>query len=154
MKKRLFSLLLALALLLGAVPVRAGAEGSPLIRCTDVTAQQQSYAHFSVEAEELQNLAALELTIYFDPQVLEFQYANAGWLLSSEIVSIHQGEGFVTLTAASIGGISGAGTLLELAFTVRADCPRAGIPWSRRWAKPMTPAAAPCPSPPKTATSP
>ena len=128
MKKRLFSLLLALALLLGAVPVRAGAEGSPLIRCTDVTAQQQSYAHFSVEAEELQNLAALELTIYFDPQVLEFQYANAGWLLSSEIVSIHQGDGFVTLTAASIGGISGAGTLLELAFTVRADCPPGRYP--------------------------
>ena len=128
MKKRLFSLLLALALLLGAVPVRAGAEGSPLIRCTDVTAQQQSYAHFSVEAEELQNLAALELTIYFDPQVLEFQYANAGWLLSSEIVSIHHGDGFVTLTAASIGGINGAGTLLDLAFTVRADCPPGRYP--------------------------
>ena len=128
MKKRLFSLLLALALLLGAVPVQAGDEGSPLIRCTDVTAQQQSYAHFSVEAEELQNLAALELTIYFDPQVLEFQYANAGWLLSSEIVSIHHGDGFVTLTAASIGGISGAGTLLELAFTVRADCPPGRYP--------------------------
>ena len=130
MKKRLFSLLLALALLLGAVPVRAGAQGGPLIRCSDVSAQQQSYAHFSVEAEALQSLAALELTVYFDPQVLEFQYANAGWLLSGEIVSIHQGEGFVTLTAASIGGINGAGTLLELAFTVRSDCPPGRYPLS------------------------
>ena len=128
MKKRLFSLLLALALLLGAVPARAAAAETPTLRCGTVTAAQQSYVHIPVEAEGLEHLAALELTVYYDPQVLQFQYANAGWLLSDEIVSIHHSEGAVTLTAASVGGISGSGTILELSFTVRSDCPPGRYP--------------------------
>ena len=122
MKKRLFCLFLALALLLGAVPAQAGAAGTPTIRCGSETSPQQGYVYFPVEAQALENLAALELTIYYDPQVLEFQYAEAGWLLSEQIVSIHQETGSVTLTAASVTGISGDGSLMYMGFTVRADC--------------------------------
>ena len=122
MKKRLFCLFLALALLLGAVPAQAGAAGTPTIRCGNETSPQQGYVYFPVEAQALENLAALELTIYYDPQVLEFQYAEAGWLLSEQIVSIHQETGSVTLTAASVTGISGDGSLMTMGFTVRADC--------------------------------
>ena len=122
MKKRVLCLFLALALLLGAVPARAGAAGTPAIRCGSDTAAQQGYVYLSVEAQALENLAALELTVFYDPQVLEFQYADAGWLLSEQIVSVHHETGSVTLTAASIGGISGDGSLMTMGFTVRADC--------------------------------
>ena len=128
MKKRLFCLFLALALLLGAVPAQAGAAGTPTIRCGNETSPQQGYVYFPVEAQALENLAALELTIYYDPQVLEFQYAEAGWLLSEQIVSIHQETGSVTLTAASVTGISGDGSLMYMGFTVRSDCPPGRYP--------------------------
>ena len=122
MKKRLFCLFLALVLLLGAVPAQAGAANTPTILCGSATAAQQGYVYLNVEAQALENLAALELTIFYDPQVLEFQYADAGWLLSEQIVSVHHETGSVTLTAASIGGISGDGSLMTMGFTVRADC--------------------------------
>ena len=128
MKKRLICLLLALALVFGLVPAQAEAADTPMIRCGSATASQQSSIYLPVEAEALENLAALELTIYYDPQALEFQYAEAGWLLSSEIVSIHHSEGSVTLTAASISGISGNGTLMDLGFHVRSDCPPGRYP--------------------------
>ena len=128
MKKKLFCLLLALALILGSVPVQAGATEGPTLRCGTGTVSQQHSVYLPVEAEALENLAALELTIYYDPQALEFQSADAGWLISNEIVSIHHTEGVITLTAASVGGISGSGTVLNLSFLVRADCPPGRYP--------------------------
>ena len=122
MKKRVLCLFLALALLLGAVPARAGAAGTSTIRCGSDPAAQQGYVYLSVEAQALENLAALELTVFYDPQVLEFQHADAGWLLSEQIVSVHHDVGSITLTAASIGGISGDGSLMTMGFTVRVDC--------------------------------
>ena len=128
MKKRLLCLFLALALILGSVPAQAAAAGGPTIRCGSESVPQQHYVYLPVEAEELENLAALELTIYYDPQALEFQHADAGWLISNEFVSIHHTEGVITLTAASVGGVSGSGTLMNLSFTVRADCPPGRYP--------------------------
>ena len=122
MKKRLFCLFLALALVIALVPAQALATDSPTIRCGSTTAAPQNGISINVEADSLQNLAALELTVFYDPQALEFQYANTGSLIHQEITSIHHAEGSVTLTVASVGGISGSGILMNLHFTVRDNC--------------------------------
>ena len=121
MKKRIFSLFLVLALLLGAVPVQAA--GGPVIRCSDSTAAQGGWVSFEISAEELQNLAALELWIHYDPQVLRLESVGNGWLLDEAFASVNDTTpGRIALTAASVGGISNSGTLLNLYFSVVEGC--------------------------------
>ena len=121
MRKRLFCLLLALALLLGAMPVRAASV--PVIRCSDSTAPQGGWVSFEISADALEDLAALELWLHYDPQVLQLESVSNGGLLDDAFSSVNDTTpGLISLTAASVGGISGSGTLLYLYFSVIEDC--------------------------------
>ena len=126
MKKRILCLLLVLALI--PIPLPASAAQSPVIRCDSVQGQPGDYLYFPVTAEDLENLAALELSIYYDSQALEFMSCDNGWLLEEALTSTNHRSGEITLTAVSIGGISGSGELLYLSFRVKEGCPRGGIP--------------------------
>ena len=131
MKKRLLSLLLVLALVSALMPVSARADDGPVIRCDSVTAGQGEWVSIEIRAENLEALASLELWFYYDPQVMQLQSTGTGWLLDGAFTSIHDTTpGIVFLTAASVGGISGDGTLLYLYFTVKEDCAPGRYPLS------------------------
>ena len=120
MKKRLLCILLALVLVLSPLPVSA-AQGASL-RCGSGQGQSGDYLYLPITAEDLAAVAALELTLYYDPDVLEFISCDNGWLLGDALVSTHDAGGSLTLTAISAGGISGSGELFSLCFMVRYDC--------------------------------
>ena len=120
MKKRLLCILLALALVLSPLPVSA-AQGASL-RCGSGQGQSGDYLYLPITAEDLAAVAALELTLFYNPEVLEFISCGNGWLLGDALVSTHDAGGSLTLTAISAGGISGSGELFSLCFMVRYDC--------------------------------
>ena len=120
MKKRLLCILLALALVLSPLPVSA-AQGASL-HCGSGQGQSGDYLYLPITAEDLAAVAALELTLFYDPDVLEFISCGNGWLLGDALVSTHDAGGSLTLTAISAGGISGSGELFSLCFMVRYDC--------------------------------
>ena len=123
MRKRFFSLFLALVLVLALMPASARATGNAVIRCGDQTAAPGDWISVPIYCEDFENLASLELDLYYDPQVLYFESGSAGWMLSDSIYHVHSPEeGRVTLTAASAQGISGSGELLYLYFRIVPDC--------------------------------
>ena len=131
MKKRLLSLLLVLVLVSALMPVPAQADEGPVIRCDSVTAGQGEWVSIEIRTENLEALASLELWFYYDPQAMQLQSTGTGWLLDGAFTSIHDTTpGIVSLTAASVGGISGEGTLLYLYFTVKEDCAPGRYPLS------------------------
>lgn len=131
MKKRLLSLFLVLVLVSALMPVPARADVGPVIRCDSVTAGQGEWVSIEIRAENIEALASLELWFYYDPQVMQLQSTSTGWLLDGTFTSIHDSTpGIVSLTAASVGGISGDGALLYLYFTVKEDCAPGRYPLS------------------------
>ena len=120
MKKRLLCILLALALILAPLPVSA-AQGAA-VRCGSGQGQPGDYLYFPITAEDLSAVAAMELALFYDPEVLEFVTCDNGWLLGDALVSSHDAGGSLTLTAISAEGISGSGELFYLGFLVRQDC--------------------------------
>ena len=128
MKKRLLCAFLALVLVLGSVPVHGHAAGNTRFCIDPIQGQPGDYLYFPIRAEELNNLAALELTLFYDPQVLEFINCDSGWLLGGAMFSFHDSEGSLTITAVSAEGISGSGELIYLYFRVRQDCPSGKYP--------------------------
>ena len=126
MKKRLLCILLALVLVLSPLPVSA-AQGASL-RCGSGQGQSGDYLYLPITAEDLAAVAALELKLYYDPDVLEFISCDNGWLLGEALVSTNHREGEITFTAVSIDGISGSGELLYLSFRVKEGCPQGRYP--------------------------
>ena len=126
MKKRILCLLLVLALI--PIPLPVSAAQSPVIRCGSAQGQPGEYLYFPVTAEDLEELAALELGIYYDAQALEFISCDNGWLLGEALASTNHREGEITFTAVSIDGISGSGELLYLSFRVKEGCPQGRYP--------------------------
>ena len=120
MKKRLLCILLALVLILAPLPVSA-AQGAA-VRCGSGQGQPGDYLYFPITAEDLSAVAAMELSLFYDPEVLEFVTCDNGWLLGDALVSSHDAGGSLTLTAISAEGISGSGELFYLGFLVRQDC--------------------------------
>lgn len=126
MKKRLLCILLALVLILAPLPVSA-AQGAA-VRCGSGQGQPGDYLYFPITAEYLSAVAAMELALFYDPEVLEFVTCDNGWLLGDALVSSHDAGGSLTLTAISAEGISGCGELFYLGFLIRQNAPRANTP--------------------------
>ena len=129
MRKRLFSLLLALTLVLALMPVPARAIGNPTVRCDDLTAAPGEWLCVPIRCEGFENLAALDLELFYDPSVLQFQYESIGWMLDGAVYHVNSNApGRVSLSAAAAYGISGSGELVYLYFSVAADCPAGTYP--------------------------
>ena len=129
MRKRLFPLLLALALILALIPMPARAAGSAAVRCDDLTAAPGDWLTVPIGCAGFENLAALELDLYYDADVLHFESASAGWMLDGAVYTIHSAEeGRISLSAAAANGVSGDGELVYLYFRVADDCPAGKYP--------------------------
>ena len=129
MWKRLCSLFLALALVLAWMPASAQAAGSAAIWSEDLTAAPNEWICIPISCADLADLSALELELFYDPQVLQFQSETCGWMLDGALYHVNGDiEGRICLTAASAQGISGNGVLVYLYFTVASDCPAGSYP--------------------------
>ncbi len=118
MIKRTTALLLALFLILGAAPVYAGAADGQRVYANAVTVTAGYTASVTIRAENFSNVAALDVYIYYDAEVLGVNRTNNGSMLSGAQVSVNTAEpGTIKLSAMSLNGISGTGSLLTVYFS-------------------------------------
>lgn len=117
MKKRILSILLTMCLLLGAVPVSADAASGPRIYVSDVTVTAGNYVTVYLRADNLVNVAAAEVDVYYDATALTLSSTSNGSLLSGAMSSLNKDEpGHIKLTAMTMTGISGSGYLFSMYF--------------------------------------
>ena len=123
MKKRVFALLLAAALVIGLLPLPSSAEGAPTITASTTSTYPGNWTQVYIDAQNLENLASLELEVYYDSDVLEYQSNYTGELLGGTFYSINTDTpGVAKLTMASVEGVSGDGRLFTLSFSVKNPC--------------------------------
>ena len=128
-RNRTIALVLSLCLLISAVPVSAGAAEDPVIRIDDMQTYPGNYVYVNVQAEMLENLASLDLEIYYDSSAMIIRETWDGELLSGCVTSVNRTtEGVIKLSTATNGSISGSGVLLTLVFEVYSDCPAGDYP--------------------------
>jgi hypothetical protein len=119
MKKRILSLLLALTLVVGMLPVNAWAEGAATITVSNRETYAGNSFSITVSAQDLDSLASLDFTLYYDADVMTVNSTSNGNLLSNAIVSVNRNmAGRIALSMTHLDGISGSGTLLTVNFTV------------------------------------
>ncbi len=121
MYKKITALCLVLCLLLSLVPASAGAD-TATVTADAVTVTAGSAVTLSIKAANFADLAGLELYIYYD-EALSVSSTTVGSLLSGAQASVNTATaGQIKLSAMSLDGISGSGTLLSIAFQAAADC--------------------------------
>ena len=120
--RKILSLVLAAVLLLAAVPVTAGAAGTAKISAGTDASYPGNMVCIPVRGENLQNLASLDLELYYDSTVLSYSHYAPGSLLEDSMVSINGNTvGVVKGSVASVSGISGSDILFWMYFTIRED---------------------------------
>ena len=123
MSKRLLALLLACAVLTAAVPVTAGAAEGASVYGSYTTARQGDWVWLYIYASEFENIAALDLQIYYDSGIFTPQDYQTWGLMDGGHVAVNTSQaGVITVSAAFLDGISGSGDLMGIAFSVSSDC--------------------------------
>ncbi len=116
--KKIVSAVCAICLL--PVPVSAPAEDSAIVRVGSAS----SYAGYSVSvdvtAENLENLGAIDVDVFYDAEALVLDSAVQGALPGTFDINSDT-EGTVRLSAAFPEGINGTATLMTLNFTVSSE---------------------------------
>ena len=127
MFKRIISLICALCLALA--PVSAFAEElSPVIKAGTYSSYAGSYAYIDVTAENLENLAALDVDIFYDTSVLTLDYAEAPGFSGASVDINTSTAGNVCLSMASTEGFSGNVTVLSLSFAISGNAQPGNYP--------------------------
>ena len=110
--KKFLSLLLCAALVLTLAPA-AAAEGTARVVCGDAQTAPGGWFTLTLTAEGFEELASLELEIYYDTAALSLQGHTAGGLLDGCITSVNTDDpGCIRLNAAAAEGVSGSDVLL------------------------------------------
>jgi len=112
--RRLCALLCALALLISVAPAAGAAE--PTLQAAAVSAERGSVCTLSIRGSNLNSLAALRLTIYYDPAVL----TPVGTTYPAFPVggsAVLQEPGTYEISAINANGVNG-GTLFSVSFQV------------------------------------
>ncbi len=123
MKKRMLALLLTFCLIFAAAPVYAGAATGQQVCANAVTVTAGNTACVTLKAENFNNIAALDVYVYYDPAALSVSSTYNGNLLSGAQTSVNTAEaGKITLSLMALNGISGTGNLLSIYFSTNASC--------------------------------
>lgn len=129
MIKRLTALLLTLCLVLSAAPVNAGAVTGQYVSANTVVVTAGNTAYVTLRAGNFENVAALDVDIYYDPAALTVADFYNGEMLSGAQASVNTAQpGRITLSLMSLDGISGSGGLLYIYFSTKYDCAPGGYP--------------------------
>ena len=123
MIKRITALLLSICLLLSAAPVYAGAAAGQRVSANAVTVTAGNTAYVTLTAENFENIAALDVYVYYDPAIFTVGGTYTGWMLSGAQASINSSEaGTIKLSAMALDGISGTGELMSVCFRTNYAC--------------------------------
>ena len=123
MMKKILALLLSLSLVLSAAPVFAGAAQGQRVVAGTSSANAGGSGSLTLKAENVTNIASMEVYLYYDPTVLTVTGTSNGSLLSGAQVSVNTGEaGTVKLVMMSLNGVSGSGNLLTVSYQIRSAC--------------------------------
>ena len=117
--KRIISIFCAISLAL--VPIPAQAQEGASIKVGTASAYAGSTAYIYVTGENFEKLAALDLDIYYDPEVLTLYSASASGISDATVELNTDTAGIIKLSMVSAKGISGELTLLSLRFTAKSD---------------------------------
>ena len=129
--KRFIALFLALCLALSVAAVIVAADTVQRVSANSVTVTAGNTAYVTLSAENFQNIAALDVYVYYDPTVMTVSSTSNGSLISGAQTSVNTAEsGKITLSLMSLNGISGSGTLLTVRFAVKSDCEEGTYPVS------------------------
>ena len=127
--KKLFALIIALALLLTLAPTSVGAVGNGRIVAYDHEDSQGDTFWMEIHAEDFIDVASLDLYIYYDSSVLTLLEAETGDLLQGCISSVHKDHpGQIVLSTISLDGIHDFGRLLNLCFQVKDEAQLGAYP--------------------------
>ena len=123
MIKRITALLLSICLLFAAAPVSAGAATGQRVYANAVTVTAGNSACLTLTAADFENIAALDVYVYYDPAVFTVSGTYTGGMLSGAQASVNSSEaGTVKLSAMALDGISGTGALLSIYLETKHDC--------------------------------
>ena len=133
--KKALALILCVAICLIAAPAgllhaeEIEETPTPSISVSSTTVEAGSYAYFYVNAADLVNVAGMELSLYYDAEVMTVSWCDTGYLLSNASNSINDDTpGVITLKAMDVYGINGGGQLLSVGFETHADAPAGNYP--------------------------
>ena len=119
MRKRIIAWILACCFVFAAVPVYAGAATGQQVTANAVNVTAGNTATVTLKAENFENIAALNVFIYYDAAALAVSSTQNGTLLSNSQASVNTAEvGKITLSLMSLNGITGSGNLLTVRFVV------------------------------------
>ncbi len=130
MKKRMkwWSVLLTIALCFSLIPVYSvsaeseSQETLPGVRTyISRSLLQDSWFYMYVDAWDLKDVGAMEFSIPYDTDIFEMQEADAVGLLEDAMVDIKKDEGSIRVSAMSLDGINGSGSMLRIYGHVKAD---------------------------------
>ncbi len=120
--KRILTLVLSFVLVFQLASVFAEATDGAKIIVQDVTTYTGNIFTVNVTAENLTDVATLDLTLFYDDTVLTLQDVTKGELLTGTASSVNKSvSGAVSLSMATTTGISGTGNVLELNFQVNSN---------------------------------
>ena len=123
MKKRILCLLLAISMILSAVPVTAGAAADQKVTANAVSVTAGNLVSVTLKAENFQNIAALDVDVFYDASVLTVSSTSNGSVLSGAQASVNTAEaGVIKLSAMALNGMNGTGNLLTINFRTVASC--------------------------------
>ena len=107
MKKRITALLLAICLIISAAPVYAGAATGQVVSANAVTVTAGYTASVTLKAENFENIAALDVYVYYDASAFTVSGTTNGNMLSSAQASINTTQaGEIKLSALALARIS------------------------------------------------
>ncbi|MBI5656932.1 MAG: hypothetical protein HZC44_09000 [Geobacter sp.] len=114
----LIPLLLAIALLPLLAACGGGGAGDSTPPATTITATLDSAGLVTLTAENLANVAGMEITLYYDSQTLANPQVTQGALVSQGISESNTGTaGIVRIVAVTAQTFSGTGTIATITFT-------------------------------------
>jgi len=122
MSKRFFALFLSLCLILSAAPITVGAATGQQVTADAVTVTAGNSASVTLRAENFENIAALDVYIYYDPAVLSVSSTYNGSMFSGAQASVNTAvSGEIKLSLMALNGITGSGNLITVYFSTSAD---------------------------------
>ena len=118
-RRKLFSILLGIAVLFTAIPVGPAyaedAVAAPTISIQDSSAYAGSSGTIVIRGSDFSAISALKILVVYDASVLTVTGASNGTLAGGTVSDLNTAEaGYVKQSLASASGISGSGTLLTI----------------------------------------
>lgn len=129
--KRLLCITLAAALLLCIWPLGVLADTAPTVTAAAVTVQQGSTVTVNISAANFSDVAAADITLYYDPDILTVTKTVSGGMIngSTRLLSVNTDTaGQIRMSASAVTGFSASGTLARITFQAAADAPAGSYP--------------------------